>query len=161
MGRTLIVLVLACLVSITLVACGESNDGKKIGQSQNVASVPPASKATVSTFSVGDIVQVQDQTIVMNSASIVGNTLTANFTVENQGTKDIIVSSIVSFEARDATGQKLDTDIFAGTSIDGTVLPSDKLRGNISWTGLTTDTAKIYYAANVFGHGAVIWQVTR
>jgi hypothetical protein len=45
--------------------------------------------------------------------------------------------------------------------LDGKVLPGDLLRGNICWTGATSDMIKIYYEASLFGEGAVVWEITR
>jgi hypothetical protein len=160
-GIMITLVMIGIIVSILSVACGESNEGQKIGEAPQPISNSPTPKVTVSTFAVGDIVKVQDQTITMNSAIISGNTLMANFTVENQGAKDVNLSSLISFEARDTEGQKLDISFGNGPSLDGSVLPGDKMRGDIVWNGLATDSAKIYYRANFIGSGAVVWQVNR
>ncbi len=116
-----------------------------------------APKTTI--YKVGDIIKVQDHTIIMNSAEAQGSSLKANFTIENGGSDDLAVSSIMSFSARSADGTKLEQDIFdCGSGLDGSVLPGDKLKGNICWKGAAAG-ARIYYEGSLFGSGAIVWQV--
>ena len=50
-------------------------------------------------FRVGDVIQIQDSTIILNSVEFQGNVIKANFTIENQGSSDLEVSSMLSFYA--------------------------------------------------------------
>jgi hypothetical protein len=146
------------LVALTL-ACGESNTGEKVGEQGESPTSPPP---TVAVYTVGDVIKVGDHTIVLNSAEFEGNMLKANFTIENKGAEEINVSSMLSFYAKDSEGTKLEQEIFdCGTSFDGKVLPGDKLKGDICWSGAATDSIKIYYEAELFGSGAVVWEVTK
>ncbi len=115
----------------------------------------------VDVFGVGDVIQVEDHTIVLNSIEFRGNILQANFTLENQGSSDIAVSSMLSFSAKKYDGSKLEQEIFdCGSSLDGSVIPGDKLRGDICWSGASPeDGIKIYYEAELLGEGAVVWIV--
>jgi Uri superfamily endonuclease len=106
---------------------------------------------------------LEDHTIRLNSIEYQGTVLIANFTIENLGTSDLNVSSMLSFSAKKDDGTKLDQEIFdCGTSnLGGSVLPGDKLRGNICWSGASPeDDIKIYYEASLFGQGAVVWNAT-
>ncbi len=144
------------LVALTL-ACGESNTGEKVGEQGESSSSP-----TVAVYTVGDIIKVGDHTIVLNSAEFQGNVWKANFTIENKGADEINVSSMMSFYARDSEGTKLEQKLFdCGASFDGKVLPGDKIKGDICWSGAATDSIKIYYEAELFGSGAVVWEVTK
>lgn len=154
------------ILALLALACG-SPDNSGVG----VTAVPAEegeveaepTTAAPSTFGVGETIEVGDHTIVLNSVEIVDNRITANFTIENSGAAELTISSILSFEARDDTGSQLEQDIFdCGTSsMDGSVLSGDKLTGNICWDGLATDTGKIYYRAELFGSGAVVWEVSK
>ena len=129
--------------------------------SPNIQPAPTSAPASVQIYKIGDIVQVGNVTVVLNSANLQGGKLSANFTIENKGSKDLAVSSLLSFSAKDSEGTKLDQDIIdCGTgSLDGKVLPGDKLKGNICYGGVKTSNAKIYYEAELFSSGAVVWQV--
>jgi len=152
---------------ILALACGSSNSGSKVGEvAQPIQAEDTkddeSSSTKFSTYSVGDVVAVEDQTIVLNSFSINGNKLQANFTIENMGDKDLNISSLLSFSARDSEGTELEIDIMScGGKLDGGILPGDKMKGDICWDGMATDSAKIYYEANLFSSGAVVWEVTR
>lgn len=115
----------------------------------------------VTTYKVGDVVEVQTHRITLNSAKILNNILKANFTIENNGTEDLTVSSLMSFTAKADDGTKLEIEIFDcdGSSLDGTVLPSDKLKGNICWKTGGAKTANIYYEDSLFGSGAIVWSI--
>lgn len=115
----------------------------------------------VDVFKTGDVIQVNNHSIVLNEITFEGDVLMANFTIENQGDSDISVSSMLSFYARTRDGSELEQDIFAcGSSLNGDVLPSDKLKGDICWSGANVaDGIKIYYEADLFGQGAVVWVV--
>lgn len=145
---------LAVLILVSL-ACGSSSTGVKVGEStSNPAAVPPQ----VQVYKIGDVVQVGNQTIVLNSAGVQGTQLGANFTIENKGSSDLTVSAMLSFTAKDSEGTKLDSD-FNCAGLNGKVLPGDKLKGDICWTGATKAPFKIYYEAELFSTGAVVWQV--
>jgi hypothetical protein len=116
-------------------------------------------------YSIGDVIQVQDHTIVLNSAEFQGDVLKANFTIVNNGSEELNVSSMLSFYAKDSEGTRLEQAIFdCGSSLDGKVLPGDRLRGDICWSSAnkdTLDTVRIYYEAELFGSGAVVWEVSK
>ena len=153
-------LALAMLILATL-ACGSDSSGEKVGEATPGA---PAEPPKVEVYDIGDIIQVGDHTIVLNSAEFRGNVLEANFTIENQGADDLNVSSLLSFTAKDNEGSKLEQEIFdcGSSGLDGKVLPGDKLKGSICWSGVSaTDSVKIYYEANLFGSGAVVWEVKK
>jgi hypothetical protein len=152
-------LLASSLVLLAVLACGQSNSGVQVGQQPASTSVPP----TTVIYHVGDVIQLSGHTIVLNSARITGGIVETNFTVENTGSQDVNVSSVVNFNARLPDGTNLEQELFncpAG-HLDGKVLPGDKLRGNICWKGVTADSVKLYYTPHVFGTGATVWQVPR
>lgn len=168
-----VLFVIGILVLLGL-ACGSDNTGAEIAPAaQEEASEaqgeevqepePTATTAGPETFGVGDVIEVQDHTIVLNSLEVQDNKIIANFTVENMGATDLVVSSLLSFEARDDGGSTLEQDIFdCGPSLlDGTILPADRLTGNICWDGLATDIGRIYYRADLLGSGAIVWSVEK
>ena len=117
------------------------------------------SQLKIDTFKPGDIIQIKDSTIILNTVEFIGNMLKANFTIENQGASDLNVSSMLSFYARKRDGSSLNQEYFnCGTSLDGSILPGDKLRGDICWSNAAlTDGIKIYYEEAIISHGAVVW----
>ncbi len=157
-SRWLPILLALAVLALASLACGSSDQsGTKVGSTGGDAS--PTQAAKTATYKIGDVVKVGKHTIVLNSAKVSQNTLIANFTVENQGSKEFTVSSLLSFEAKDAEGTKLDLDIVhCSNMIDGAVDGFDKRKGNICWDAATVP-ARIYYRADMLGEGAVIWQL--
>lgn len=173
----IIILVVGLLFLVSL-ACGSSNEGTKVtpvavkatptsppvsGEAETaatpVATAPQAASATA-MFEVGDLVEVGDHTIRLNEVAYQGDILIANFTIENTGNSDVNVSSLMSFSAKKADGTQLTQEIFDcdESALDGKVLPGDKLRGGICWSGASPDDGiRIYYQASLFGKGAVVW----
>lgn len=185
-----IVLVFSLLV---VLACGTSNEGTKVtpetveeteesSASEATEELPATEESEESSttqepepseteapssapeiFEVGDLIEVQEHTIRLNSVEYQGDMLIANFTVENNGDSDVSVSSMMSFSAKKEDGTKLEQELFdcEGSGLDGKVLPGDKLRGNICWAGASPDDSiKIYYQSDLFGEGAVVWKAT-
>jgi hypothetical protein len=110
---------------------------------------------------VGEAVELSGEKITLNSASLTGKVLKANFTIENTGTDDVTVSSLVSFTARNSAGEKLNLKFMAcGSSLDGKIIAGDKLKGDLCWdTGIATE-AKIYYeGGTILSMKTVTWVV--
>ena len=154
-----ILLAILALVLASL-ACGGDNTGEKVGEAgEEPASAPPK----VETYNVGDIVKTSDQTIVLNNYEFQGNRIIANFTIENLGTDDATISTMLDFTARDQDGSDLELDIFdCSPDLGGTLLPGDKMKGNVCFEDTQNVTkVRIYYEAELFGSGAVVWEVTK
>jgi NADH dehydrogenase FAD-containing subunit len=143
-----------CALIVAALACGSDNTSVKTGTSSSATATP----AKAQVYAIGDVVQVKDHTIVLNSAAIQGGTLKANFTIENKGSADLAVSSMLSFSAKDTEGVKLDQEFGCGTDIGGKVLPGDKVKGDVCWKAAKAPV-KIYYEANLFGSGAIVWEI--
>lgn len=165
------IFVVLLVILLTTLACGSSNKGTLVTTAPTEAGKQaeptkesikePTKEPTKDVYAVGELIKVSDHTIRLNSLKYQSSKIIANFTIENLGTSDLNVSSMVSFSAKKEDGTKLDQDIFdCGTSsLDGTVLSGDKLRGDICWSGATpADGAKIYYSSSLFGQGAVVWK---
>jgi uncharacterized Zn finger protein len=175
----IVVLLIVLLFAVSL-ACGGSNEGtiltpesRETTNSDEVQSSeePSAEQTTteeeqsssspkLETYQVGDIVEIKDHTIRLNSVKYQGNVLAANFTIVNLGASDLSISSMLSFSAKKSDGTKLDQEIFdCGTSgLDGKILPGDKLTGDICWSGTSPENGnRLYYEASLFGSGAVVW----
>lgn len=151
-------LILVFLVVFAL-ACGDNNTGVKVDEQEAGPTLPPP---TMALYGVGDVIQVGDQTVVLNSANVEGTMLKANFTIENKGAEEINLSSMLSFSAKDSEGSKLHQEIFdCGSGLGGKILAGDKIKGDICWSGAVGDTFKIYYEAKLFSTGAVVWQISK
>ena len=146
-------LIVGSLLVIVMLACGGSNAGSRVG-----TSIPPVATVGTQVYAIGDVVQVKDHTIALNSAEVTGGILKANFTIENKGTADVAVSSMMSFSAKNGDGTKLDLEFGCGASLDGKVLSGDKLKGDICWRG-AAKPVKVYYTASLLGSGAVVWEI--
>jgi hypothetical protein len=155
--RNTIAILIIIVIFIISCVCGGSNTGQVIGNVTSKTTNQPSYK----TYNIGDIIQLADHTIVLNSANIASNILKANFTLDNTGNADLAISSLLSFDAKDNEGQKLEQNIFdcGNTSFGGKVLPGDKLKGDICWTVTGNKPYKIYYSANLFSSGAIVWQI--
>ena len=150
------------LIAVSL-ACGSSNAGVRIGTMAPDLPVAAPSAAPRTIYHVGDVIQLNDHTILLDSAQIVATQLQTNFTVENTGSQDVNVSSLLSFDARLMDGTQLEQDIFdcPGGQLDGKVLPGDRLKGSLCWTGVIGNAVRIQYTPNLFSSGATVWEILR
>jgi len=147
---------IGAVLFLAILACGGSNTGQKIGES---TSAGPTNTPGVTLYKAGDIIKLSDHTIVMNRGEVKTKILQANFTIENTGTSDLAVSSLLSFSAKSSDGTKLDLSFDCGSSLDGKVLSGDKLKGDICFTLAGKAPYRIYYEAGLFSSGAIVWEI--
>lgn len=108
-----------------------------------------------------DIVVLLDRTVMMNEATTAGGILRAVFTIENYSQKTINVSSLLEWSARNSDGEKLEINLFGcnGSSLDGSILPNDKLKGEICYTISGSPPFRIYYDHDFISSHILVWQV--
>ena len=141
----------------------EESEAEQPAKATAEESTSEESEPAFQIFEVGDLIEVEDHTVRLNSVAYNGSLVTANFTFENLGDSDLNVSSLLSFTAKNEDGTKLEQEYFdCGTSsLDGSVLPGDKLRGDICWQEASPEAGiKLYYEADLFSQGAVVWNAT-
>lgn len=142
-------------------------DPSLFGSGTVVWDVPQAATSDISldaddlkSFAKGDVVEINNLTISLVEITIVNGRLTATFLIENIGTEELIISSFLSFDAKDSNGASLEMDIFdCSPGLDGTVVAGDMLRGSICWIGAAYPLT-LYYDASLFGSGTIVWELT-
>jgi hypothetical protein len=154
-----VILAFTVLIALACVCSGTpSTPPVKIGESTSLPTLPPAA---AQSYKTGDIIQVKDGTITMEQAGIQGNTVRAVFTFENKGSEETTISSLMSFSAKDKDGTNLEIQLDCdGGGMDGTVLPGDKLKGSICWSGVVTNAVKIYFVDGFFNANTVVWEIS-
>jgi hypothetical protein len=111
---------------------------------------------------IGDIIQVEDSTIILNSTEFSNDTLTANITIENGGSEELFVSGLLHFDAIDGEGTKLVHRDYCPTPFVERVQPGDKFRGNTCFiVKPETKLVKLYYANSIFKNDSVMWEANR
>jgi Domain of unknown function (DUF4352) len=167
------VLVIGLVTAVGLAAaCGtDSNTGKVV----QAASPPPAQSAKApaapSSFKVGDLIKVgntmlltvtQVQAPVDSGNEFItpqkGQFMTVMVSMQNVSGKDQTVSSMVSFDLRDQSGQAYSETILpnAPKPPDGSVAPNDKLAGGLTYDVPRGTDFKLYYKNDLFSAGQVI-----
>jgi hypothetical protein len=146
-GLTLLILILV-----------QSGCGKAGGS--GISSTTPSPTKVETFYKVGDVVQLQDRTITLNSVAFYKNGRQANFTIENKGSEGFYVTPAL-FSAQDGEGRQLPEEIMeevfnssCGPALVGQVLPGQILKGNICWKGATV------YPVNKIYYHAVVWEVS-
>jgi hypothetical protein len=130
---------------------------------------PPTAIVTTPTpiptpviYKVGEAIDFGGATITLNTAAIQpDNILFTEFLIENKGTKNLDISSMLMFNARNSDGTKLDQEfVNCGSSLDGTILPGDKLKGNVCWNK-AADDVKIYFQPALFNDTIIVWEIKK
>jgi hypothetical protein len=167
MGRNLGLGCLGLIVLIVIIVIATSlNKGGSSGE--KVTSTPSAA-AKVQSFNVGDTIKVGDNLLfkvdsVDSSAGdqfqtpTKGQYLIVHVTMTNNGKSSVNVSSAISFELRDDTGESFTETILttAPKPPDGTIAAGDKLAGGLTYDVPKGKTFKLYYKNDVFSGGQVI-----
>jgi hypothetical protein len=130
-----------------------------------VVEEPPAEVAeaapspdTVEVFRIGYTIEVQDHTFTVLSVDSSGGKILIEVQINNTGTEDLTISSILLFAAKDSTGQKLAYSFALGAGgVDGIVLGNDKLKGTLAYELPAGATGvRLYYTPDLFAEGAIV-----
>lgn len=147
LGGILIVLGIIILIS-AMSGGGEDNEPQKVGEVEASTPAPTPSEAVQTEFGVGEVVELNDIIVTLTNVSentgsqfmspTDGNVfLVCEFEIENNSDKDIVVSSMLCFEAY-VDDYATTMSISAMTSVDtaqldGTVAAGKKMRGVIGY----------------------------
>ena len=146
MKRLLIVVLVLVLAALACIG-GDSSEEKK----------PQLKKSHI-----GDIIQVEDHKIILNSTEFTNDAFIANCTIENVGSEELFVSSLLHFDAIDGEGTKLVPRDFCPTPFVERVQPGDKFRGNICFRAKPeTELVKLYYTTGILSDDSVMWEANR
>lgn len=123
-----------------------TQDSVKVEEVVPTVIVEPTNSA-LHKYAIGELVKVDDVQIVINEVKEVPGTqyfepeegnrfVSVDLTLENLGSDDFTVSSLMLFTLKDDTGQEYSISISGiaasgGKSPDGTIIPGDKLRGQL------------------------------
>lgn len=96
--------------------------------------------------------------VTLLDAKISGNKITATFRIDNTGKKDISLSTLLDWSAKDGSGQKLELD-WQCADFNGTLLPNDFIKGDICFSGITELPVKLYYETSFWGGETLVFTV--
>ena len=136
-------------------------DGQKYIETSAAENSSSAPMNTSNVYHIGDTVQTAEGSITFNSGQVIGNQLNIDLTISNTTSEDITISSIMQFTAKNNDGSKLEQDYFNCTisAIDGTIVPGDKTKGGICYTGLTGGPYRIYYQQGFWNATTYIFEI--
>lgn len=112
---------------------------------------PPVSQPSVITYQIGQKVDIGDGAYLkVESSQRQQSIVCVTVLIDNSaGSKDMSVSSMLSFKLKDSNGNQAEFDIFAECQHyppDGTVLAGDKLRGSLGYNvSSLTGSLALYY----------------
>ena len=129
-------------------------------------------RSALQKYAVGEIVKIDDVQIIFNEVKEVPGTeyfkpeegnrfISVDLTLENLGSDDFTVSSIMLFTLKDDTGQEYSISISGiaasgGKSLDGTIIPGDKLRGQLVYEiPVNASGLVLIFEPNILGSSSV------
>lgn len=153
-------LIAGALISAVGSSASTATNSQPILQTRVSSTVPASTQAPASKFyAPGDVIQLADHRITLNSAEFSGDMLKLTYLIENTGTDALSVSSI-AFDARKQDGSRLQESMFDCDSIlGGKIPPNDKMLGSICYKGPFDGPVKVYYTPALFDDQMIIWQV--
>lgn len=174
--------IIAGVIAVIIIigaAAGGSSEPKKIGDGSGSGTVTEGSTEK-SKFAVGDVVElngvqvtlveVTESTGVQFFEPDEGNVfLICEFEINNQSSKDINVSSIMSFDAY-CDDYSVNTSIMAAsagkesgkTTLDGTVAAGKKMNGIISYeVSSEWKTLEITYSPDYWGNKSMTFEAVK
>jgi len=155
--KLLISVVLVTIVFATT-ACGTSSTNNS-GTSAGPINASPSTEIPINTkpYTVGDVVALKGQNIILDSISYSDGILMASFSVENTGSSDVNLSSTGNFSAKSTNGTPLELNYDKCGSMDMSVFPGNKYRGDICYTIPSPGLFRIYYQSDLTSP-PVVWE---
>lgn len=168
--RKMLGAVAAAVGLLVIAGCGSNeNSGTLVSSSPGTgATKAPAAQTT---FKVGDQIKVGN-TMLLTVTGVQapvdsgnqfitpknGQFMTVMVSLQNVSNQPQNVSSAISFELRDDTGQSYNETFLpdAPKPPDGSIAPNDKLAGGLTYDVPRGKNFKLYYKNNVFNGGQVI-----
>lgn len=130
-------------------AVNANNPAGSSAPTGNSAAAKPV--ATVQSYKKGDTANLDGQKVTLNESTKKGNVYVADVTVKNTGAKQLNLSSLLSFGARDALGNQGSFNLTGSKGLDGTIEAGSKLRGTVGYEFAADTTGiKLYYSSAVF-----------
>lgn len=129
-------------------------------------------RSALQKYAIGETVIVDDVQVVINEVKEVPGTeyfkpeegkrfVSVDLTLENLGSTDFTVSSLLLFSLKDDTGQEYSISISGitasgGKSPDGTIIPGDKLRGQLVYEiPVNASGLVLIFEPNILGSSSV------
>lgn len=182
--RKLLLLVVASVIAVVLVACGEAEIQEKetpdIADKENNQEVEkPEDNDTQAEEEVEDKELKVGETVVFDGVEVTLNELrieaggeydtpnedkfvVANITVDNTTNAEINISSIINFDLKDDEGYSYSSTFMMDgvkAQLDGAVEAGGKLRGEIPFDVPEAEFYELHYS-DLFKSGKAIWKVT-
>ncbi|MEW5870980.1 MAG: hypothetical protein AB1894_17025 [Chloroflexota bacterium] len=134
-----------------------------------VASLTPTPTITPESTSdggeaqlLGLPVQLENQTITLESAEFDGDLLMVYFTVQNTGSEELSVEADFNFYASNSDGVQLEREYDSCEPfLTGYVPAGESLEGYVCWLGPFTDLVKIFYIPDLTLPDKIFWEVSQ
>ena len=134
--------------------------------------IPRPTEVETRQYGVGDVVELNgglvegiDVSFIMNSAEIKTGydnkkVLVANFTIDNRGSEDVLLRSVIMFTAKDNEGMLLEENIVdCSSSYLDDLSPGEKVKGEICWN-ITSSPPFLIYFEHYFVAEPLVWLIS-
>lgn len=161
-------LVVLIIFIIWLISSGSEDNKASVTAPQSVTTSSETTQSTPTTYNVGDIIALHDQTITLNEAKSAGGLLKVNFTIENISSSDMPLISLLLFEVKNSDGEILEQELggcgnvtdFSGIlSFNGTLSAGDKVKGDLCYKEKGSMPYRISYSPNILSSNKIVWLV--
>jgi hypothetical protein len=170
--RTLMGLAIALLSAVVLLACGESSAATSVISGGK--STTGSTTTGTTHYKVGQQVKVgSDYIVTVNGVTTSqgddftkpksGNTfLVVDVTLKNTSGKSQDVSSLISFDLKDSTGQKYTATFLSGvTGPDGAVAAGEQVRGQIPFEVPSSQHKYVFsFQPDIISSDVVLWDLS-
>ncbi|MDD2180971.1 MAG: DUF4352 domain-containing protein [Bacilli bacterium] len=155
MKKILMVLIML-VVSFGIVGCTETNSKNEDGKQTREFKI--GESATINdkiTIKINEIKKIEKECFWEYDGDCQSYTEPDNdyfviidLTIENKGNEDLVISSILSFELKDGTGEKGQYAMLTNSinsQLDGSVMPNDLLKGQIAYDVKDNENYSFYF----------------
>jgi len=114
-----------------------------------------------SSHTIGELVPLNGQNIVLTDVEVASDVLKANYTIENMGAEPITIVSALLFTAKNEDGSLLGQSLSdCEPALDGSIASGERMEGVVCFNGPFSAAVSLYYQPAATGDAPVLWQVS-
>ena len=161
MKKVLLTLIL-CASVLCLTGCVEVDTTKdEQGNEKTTFNISETAIVNNAKIKINSVKKIKSECAVEYSGSCYSTTnpendffLVIDLTIENNGSEELAISSMLSFDLKDSTGEQGKYALLTksiNSQLDGSIMANDLLKGQIAYDVKQSNTYNFYFKDNILG----------
>ncbi len=155
MGKKILSVLCISLVLLLSTACSDTASSDEEGNEKKEFTISETAKVNDTEIKINSVKKIKSECISeLNGSCVIENTpdndfyLVFDLTITNNGDEDLSVSSLISFDLKDSSGEQGKYAFLTNaisSQLDATIMPNDLLKGQVAYDVKESETYSFYY----------------